>query len=91
MPMRRALSTALLALTALALLAPAALAHDGGQGIVGETNDRIITTAGFIVIATIPLIIALASAIQWRLDKRKYARLAAKRARSTGAEWRGGW
>lgn len=89
--MRSVLATCLAAVLGLALVAPAALAHDGGQGLIGESNDRIITTAGFIVIALFPLIIAIASTIQWRLDKRKHARMAAKRARSTGAEWRGGW
>ena len=40
-------------LTALffALMAPVALAsegHDGGEGRWGETNDKVITNAGFI-------------------------------------------
>ncbi len=78
-------------LVALALLAPAALAHDAGQGVYGEVNDKVTTNAGFILIAFFPLLIAVASLIQWRLDKRKQARLAAKRARATGPEWAGGW
>jgi hypothetical protein len=89
--MRRLLAVVLAGLLALALLAPAALAHDGGQGTYGETNDKVVTNAGFLVIAFVPLFIGLMSALQWRLDKRKQARLAAKRARATDAEWRGGW
>jgi hypothetical protein len=80
-----------LALVLVAVLAPAALAHDGGQGTIGEANDKIVTNAGFIVIAAIPLIILIASTLQWRLDKRKHARMAAKQHRSTGSQWRGGW
>ena len=85
--MRLALATVL----AFALLAPAALAHDGGQGTYGEVNDKVTTNAGFIVIGFFPLFILVMSLLQWRLDKRKQHRMAAKRARSTGAEWRGGW
>ena len=53
--------------------APAALAHDGGEGLWGETNDKVITNAGFILIAFFPLFVLFASLLQWRLDKRKDA------------------
>src|SRR3954449_9002600 len=33
------------ALVLVAVLAPAALAHDGGQGTIGEANDKIVTNA----------------------------------------------
>jgi hypothetical protein len=89
--MRRLLLVLGTVLLALAIAAPAALAHDGGQGLYGETNDKVVTDAGFIVIAAVPLFVALMSLLQWRLDKRKHTRLAAKRARATDAEWRGGW
>lgn len=80
-------------LLTLALLAPAALAgpHDGGQGTIGEADDKIITNAGFIVIAAFPLFILVMSLLQWQLDKRKYARKAAAKARSSNAVWKGGW
>jgi hypothetical protein len=29
--------------------------------------------------------------IQWRLDKRKHARMDAAKARERNADWRGGW
>ena len=75
----------------LALTAPAALAGDEGQGLWGETNDRVVTFAGFILIAFFPLFMATMSFIQGRLEKRKDARLASRRERAGRAEWRGGW
>ena len=67
------------------------LAHDGGQGTYGEADDKVSTNAGFIVIGFFPLFILLMSLLQWRLDKRKYARKAAAKRRAGAAEWRGGW
>jgi hypothetical protein len=86
----------LLALTALALAlsAPAALAaegHDAGEGWWGETNDKIVTNAGFIVIAVFPLLILTLSLLQHHLDKRKDARKRAAEARHARADARGGW
>ena len=88
--LRIALSTLVL----LAVAAPAALAsegHDGGEGWLGETNDKIVTNAGFILIAAIPTLILVLSLIQWRLDRRKDQRLAAARARRARTDMRGGW
>jgi hypothetical protein len=87
----RALKTSLLTLALLALTAPAALAHDGGEGLWGETNDKVITNAGFILIAFFPLFILFASLIQWRLEKRKDARKSAAKARKARVDVRGGW
>jgi hypothetical protein len=91
--MRRFAASLLVSATALLLLAPVALAEgsDHGEGWWGETNDKIVTNAGFILIAFFPLFIFTMSMIQWRLEKRKDARLKAKRARSTSAHWSGGW
>ena len=75
---------------ALALAAPVALANDGGQGLYGETNDKVVTNAGFILIIFFPLFVGLMSALQWWLEKRKERRKAHKAlARDTSA--RGGW
>ncbi len=87
----RAFRTSLLTLILLALSAPAALAHDGGEGLWGETNDKVITNAGFILIAFFPLFILFASLLMWRLDKRKDARKRAAKARTARADARGGW
>jgi hypothetical protein len=92
--MRRALHILALTLVALALSAPVALAaegHDGGEGLYGETNDKVVTNAGFLVIIFFPLLILLLSMLQWRLDKRKDARKRAAKARRARADLRGGW
>jgi hypothetical protein len=78
----------------LVLTAPVALAsegHDGGEGLWGETNDKVITNAGFILIAGIPMLILVLTLIQTALDRRKDRRLAAARERKTRADLRGGW
>ena len=87
----RALRTTLVAVAVLALTAPAALAHDGGEGLWGETNDKVITNAGFILIAFFPTLVFVLSLIMWRLDKRKEARKRAAKARAARADLRGGW
>jgi hypothetical protein len=92
--MRRVLHIFALTLFGLALSAPVALAaegHDGGEGLWGETSDKIVTNAGFLIIAFFPLLIFLLSMLQWRLDKRKDARKKAAKARSARADLRGGW
>ena len=78
-------------LASVLLLAPAAFAHDGGQGTYGEANDKVVTNAGFILIAFFPLFVAFMSFLQWRLEKRKERRKAAQKAAGQAAAWRGGW
>jgi hypothetical protein len=89
------LRTIVLTAVFFALTAPAAFAaeegHDGGEGLWGETNDKVVTNASFIVIAAIPVFLLIMSLIQWRLDKRKDERLAAAKARKARADMRGGW
>jgi hypothetical protein len=88
----RRLSTSLLAaLTTLLLLAGSALAHDGGEGLYGITDDKVITNAGFILIIFFVLFIFVMSMIQWRLELRKERRKAAAKARTQGAPSGGGW
>ena len=82
------------ALTYFVLMAPAAMAeegHDGGEGFYGETTDKIVTNAGFLLIAFFPLFVFTLSMIQMRLDKRKDARKKAEKARKARADLRGGW
>ena len=76
----------------LLTLAPDAVARDnGGQGWYGETNDKVITNAMFLVIIFFPMLILVLSLIQWRLDKRKHARVDAAKRRAANVDWRGGW
>jgi uncharacterized membrane protein len=94
-PMRRARIITALIITGIAMLALAAPAFAGtahsGEGWFGETNDVNITNAMFLVIIFFPTVIVLFSVIQWRLDKRKHARMDAAKRRAANADWRGGW
>jgi preprotein translocase subunit SecG len=93
-PMRRVRITTTLITVAILLLtfAPAALARDdGGEGWYGETTDKAITNLMFLVIIFFPTLCLVLTLIQARLDKRKHAKLDAKRRREGSADWRGGW
>jgi membrane protease YdiL (CAAX protease family) len=76
-----------------AVMAPVALAgeHDGGEGLWGETNDQVVTYAGFILIVGFPILILILTLIQQRLERRKDRRLAAAKARNARVDKRGGW
>jgi fatty acid desaturase len=91
--MRRAPIITALTTVAVALLvaAPAAFGAGSGQGWYGETNDKTITNAMFLVIIFFPALITVFTLIQWRLDKRKHAKLDAQKRRAASADWRGGW
>ncbi|HWF26100.1 MAG TPA: hypothetical protein VG275_11665 [Solirubrobacteraceae bacterium] len=91
--MRRARIIAALASFSLFALAnaPAALAKNGGEGWYGETNDIIVTNAMFLTIIFFVVVISLLSFIQWWLDKRKHARVEARKRMAANADPRGGW
>jgi hypothetical protein len=90
--MKRVLLPTAATIAALLLAAPAALAHDGGQGWYGVTTDKVTTNAGFILIVFFPLFIFVMSMIQWRLDKRKERRKKVhKELAGDEQAWRGGW
>jgi nitrogen fixation/metabolism regulation signal transduction histidine kinase len=79
--MRRIATTLTLSLTTLLLLAAPVLAaegNDNGEGLVGETNDKIITFFSLGVVLFFTLVIIVGSAIQNGLEKRKDRRKAAK-------------
>ncbi len=84
-------ATLVLAVTTLLVVAAPVLAasgHDGGEGWYGETNDKVVTNAGFILIIFFPLFVLFASLLQWKLEKRKDRRKAAAKVR---AQAEGGW
>ena len=89
--MRRVLLTAVLTVSTLLLAAPAAFAYGSGQGWYGETDDQVVTKSTFYVIIFFPALITILSLVQWGLDRRKHARLEAKKRRAASADWRGGW
>ena len=72
--MRRRLTAILgLALSALLVLAPAALAADG-VGLYGRTDDKVITFFAFGVMAFFTILVIALSLLQIRLDNRKERR-----------------
>jgi hypothetical protein len=80
-----------LALLVALVLAPAAVAEENtGRGYYGETNDHVVTNAGFILIGFFPLLVFALSMLQRRLDKRKQARKKAE-AELAPLLQRGGW
>lgn len=86
--LRRLPAATLIAVTTLLVVAAPVLAHDNGEGWWGETNDRVVTNAGFILIIFFPLFIFLMSLLQWQLEKRKDRRKAEAKRRAAAA---GGW
>jgi hypothetical protein len=74
-------------LVAFLLMAPAALGFDGGEGTYGPASDKVVTNAGFILIAFFPFFIFVMSMLQWALDKRKERKKAAHRK----VDFNGGW
>jgi hypothetical protein len=73
-----------LALAIWLVLAAPTLANDNGEGIVGETDDRIITFYSLGVVVFFVLVVITGSAIQARLEKRKEQRKAAELRRRVG-------
>jgi hypothetical protein len=86
--LRRLPAAMLIAVTSLLVVAAPVLAHDNGEGWWGETNDRVVTNAGFLLIIFFPLFVFVASLIQWQLEKRKDRRKAEAKRRAQAA---GGW
>ncbi len=83
----RALLTAgLSVLLTVALTWPAAAtdASDNGEGIVGETNDKIITFFSLGVVVFFTVVVTVASLIQASLERRKEQRKAAELRRRVG-------
>jgi hypothetical protein len=91
-PMKRLLAALPVTAATLLVLAPAALAHDGGQGWYGETDDKVVTNAGFILIVFFPVFVFLMSMLQGHLEKRKERRKKVHKSLAGEQQtWRGGW
>jgi uncharacterized protein HemY len=79
----RILAVLVVAATALALAAPA-FAGDNGEGLVGETDDRIITFFSLGVVVFFTMLVIVLSALQGLLERRKEQRKAAELRRRVG-------
>ena len=75
--MKAGFAAGLTALLTLILAAPA-MAHDNGEGLVGETDDRMITFFSLGVVVFFILVVCLGSYLQNVLEKRKERRKAAE-------------
>jgi hypothetical protein len=85
--MRRIATTIPLSIVSLLLLAGPALAaegNDNGEGLVGETDDKIITFFSLGVVVFFVLVVTLGTIIQSSLEKRKDRRKAAHLRSRTG-------
>jgi hypothetical protein len=75
--------TALLTLSSL-VFAASAFASDDGQGLYGETDDKIVSFVGLGLVVGFTLFVVLASALQGALDKRKDEKKAARKRQLAG-------
>ncbi|MBV9212130.1 MAG: hypothetical protein JOZ25_00600 [Actinobacteria bacterium] len=81
----RALACAISILVAQAVVASPAFAAGGnGEGLVGETNDKVITFFAFGLIVFFPLVVTIGTLLQTVLERRKAARKAARLRGRTG-------
>jgi hypothetical protein len=62
----------------------ALFASDNGEGLVGETDDRIITFFSLGVVVFFAAAVILLSALQGRLEKRKEQRKASELRKRVG-------
>ena len=69
----RRLLPPLVALAALLVLAPSAMAADG-VGVYGRTDDKVVTFFAFGLIAFFAVLVTVLSLIQIRLENRKERR-----------------
>jgi nitrogen fixation/metabolism regulation signal transduction histidine kinase len=68
----------------LALAAPAFAATDDGEGLVGETDDKIVTFVSLGVLLFFVFFVVIATIIQSRLERRKDAAKAARMQQRIG-------
>jgi hypothetical protein len=76
--------TGLVALAFTLLLTAPAFASDNGEGLAGETDDKIVTFVSLGVIGFFIVWVIVASALQGTLEKRKERRKAAELRKRVG-------
>ena len=84
MRVRLLATSALALLLGLVLTAPVTAKPNNGEGLLGETDDKIITFFSLGVVLFFFLVVCLGSFIQARLEKRKQARKAAELQQRVG-------
>jgi len=67
---RQVITLLSLAIGALLIAAPVAMAADG-EGLYGRTDDKVVTYFAFGAIAFFAIFVTVATLIQMRLDSRK--------------------
>jgi nitrogen fixation/metabolism regulation signal transduction histidine kinase len=65
-------------IASLALAAPAFAATDDGEGLAGETDDKIVTFVSLGLVLFFVFVVVVGTVIQSALEKRKEARKAAR-------------
>jgi nitrogen fixation/metabolism regulation signal transduction histidine kinase len=82
MPLRRTLTAASVVLAQLALAAPA-LAKNG-EGLAGESNDKVITFFCLGLVMFFLLVVVVGTIVQTRLERRADAKKAARMRQRVG-------
>jgi hypothetical protein len=77
MRLRTAIAAISVAVASLALAAPA-FAAKNGEGLAGETNDKVVTYFCLGVVIFFVVLVTVGSLIQGHFDKRKDAKKAAR-------------
>jgi Na+/proline symporter len=80
----RVLAASLVAAAGSLVLAASAFASDTGQGLYGETDDRVVTAFGLGLVLFFTLIVIVGSLIQGALDRRKEEKKAARKRQLAG-------
>jgi hypothetical protein len=75
---------ALVVLPTWLLLAAPAFAGDNGEGLVGETNDRIVTFFCLGLVVAFSVLVTLLTFLQQALDRRKEERKATELRKRVG-------
>jgi hypothetical protein len=75
---------ALVALPTWLLLAAPAFAGDNGEGLVGETDDRIVTFFCLGLVVAFSVLVTLLTFLQQALDRRKEERKATELRKRVG-------
>jgi len=65
-------------------LAGSAFASDNGQGVYGETDDKVVSIFGLGLVVFFTLLVVVFSAIQAALDRRKAEKKAAQKRQLAG-------